>query len=286
MLTQEQSGGDQTAPSPATLRHDGGVDRASADPTSSPLGGRFAVIPAVDVLGDEAVRLHQGDYARVAARAGDPAELVARFAAPGPPWIHVVDLDGARSGRVRPALVARLARRAGSVPLQVGGGVRSVSDIRTLLEAGARRIVIGTAAFAHAATLLDLVAELGERLVVALDVRAGTVRIRGWERAGLDLDDALARCRAAGVARVLCTAIARDGTLGGPDIALLERVAAASGCPVLAAGGVRDAGDLRRLAAAGLEGTVVGRALLAVAGAPGLRGVQRAPGPAAREGLR
>jgi phosphoribosylformimino-5-aminoimidazole carboxamide ribotide isomerase len=217
------------------------------------------VIPAVDVLGDEAVRLHEGDYDRVVARAADPAELAARFAAAGAARIHLVDLDGARSGAVRPALVRRVAAAAAGIPVQASGGIRSLDDARALLDAGADRVVVGTAAFPDPDPWADA---LGERLVVALDVRDDEVRVAGWTSGtGLQLDDAIERCRDAGVTRVLCTAIARDGTLAGPDLDLTRRVAQ-SGLKTLAAGGIRSPLDVRALAAAGAEAAIVGRALL------------------------
>jgi phosphoribosylformimino-5-aminoimidazole carboxamide ribotide isomerase len=220
------------------------------------------VIPAVDVLDDEAVRLEQGDFARVSVRAGAPLALVARFAEARPPLIHLVDLDGARSGRVRPELVARAAEASGQVPLQASGGIRSVADATALVDAGASRVVVGTAAFADG-LLTELVRALGERLVVAVDVRAGRVAVAGWSRSSpLSVDEAAARCAEAGVARVLCTAIERDGTLAGPDLELLARVRDRAGAPVLAAGGVGSERDLDALAEAGVEGAVVGRALL------------------------
>jgi phosphoribosylformimino-5-aminoimidazole carboxamide ribotide isomerase len=229
-------------------------------------GGRrdgFHVIPAVDVVGDEAVRLRQGDFARVVARAGDPAALVAGYAAARPPLIHVVDLDGARSGTIRPALVARLAAEAAPTPVQASGGIRSLADARALLDAGAARVVVGTAALAGRHALEELAAGLGEALVVAVDARAGKVAAAGWEReAAVTPEGLAATCAGAGVPRLLCTAIERDGTLAGPDLALLERVRSRSGLPLLAAGGIRSDADLDDLAALGLEGAVVGRALL------------------------
>ena len=216
------------------------------------------VIPAIDLLGREAVRLEQGDYARVA-QYGPPTELAARFAAAGARWIHVVDLDGARAGLIRPVVVEALVHASAPASVQASGGVRSVADAEALLRAGASRIVVGTAAW----TLLDeLVASLGDRLVVALDVRDGVVRTRGWTESGLELDEAIALCVASGVPRLLCTAIERDGTLAGPDVDLVRHVIERSGVPVLAAGGIRSDADLDALEAAGAEGAIVGRALL------------------------
>jgi phosphoribosylformimino-5-aminoimidazole carboxamide ribotide isomerase len=216
------------------------------------------VIPAVDVLGEGAVRLHQGAYDDVVERAGDPVELARAFAEAGARRIHLVDLNGARAGRVRPNLVHNVAAAVSPASLQASGGIRTLDDARSLLAAGADRVVVGTAAFPDPAPW----AELGERLVVALDVRDGQVRTAGWtEGSGLTVDDAARRCRDAGIARVLCTGIDRDGTLAGPDLELVRQVAA-TGLRVLAAGGVRSPDDIAALAAAGAEAAVVGRALL------------------------
>ena len=215
--------------------------------------GPIQVIPAVDVLGEEAVRLERGDYEAVVERAEDPAALAVRWVAEGAARIHLVDLDGARAGRVRPELVRAVG--AAGVPVQASGGIRSLADARVLLDAGADRVVVGTAAWPDPRPWL----ELGDALVLAVDVANGELRTSGWTAGtGVALDDALAR--AAG-ARLLVTAIDRDGTLAGPDLELVRR-AASSGSPVLAAGGVRSPADVEALAAAGAEAAVVGRALL------------------------
>jgi phosphoribosylformimino-5-aminoimidazole carboxamide ribotide isomerase len=211
------------------------------------------VIPAVDVLGDEAVRLEQGDYDRVVERAAEPVALARRWVEAGAARVHLVDLDGARSGRVRPELVAAVAEAVRPAKLQASGGIRSLDDARALLAAGADRVIVGTAAWPDPEPWLELGA------VIALDVRDGRVMSRGWtEGAGPTLDEALARL---GGARVLLTAIDRDGTLAGPDLDLVGR-AATAGARVLAAGGVRSPEDVDALAAAGAEAAVVGRALL------------------------
>jgi phosphoribosylformimino-5-aminoimidazole carboxamide ribotide isomerase len=216
--------------------------------------GPIEVIPAVDVLGDEAVRLHQGDYEAVVERADDPVLLARRWAAAGARRIHLVDLDGARSGFVRPELVRQVA--AIGLPVQASGGIRTLADARALLDAGADRVVVGTAAWPDPTPWF----ELGEALVLALDVADGQVRTTGWtESAGISFTAALDLVRGR---RVLVTAIDRDGTLSGPDLELVGQ-AAASGARVLAAGGVRSPADVRLLATAGAEAAVVGRALFA-----------------------
>jgi phosphoribosylformimino-5-aminoimidazole carboxamide ribotide isomerase len=223
------------------------------------LDSPIELIPAVDVLGEGAVRLHRGDYDRVVEEAGDPVALARSFAEAGATRIHLVDLDGARAGTARPELVGRVARAAAPASLQASGGIRSLEDAYALLEAGADRVVVGTAAFPEPAIWAEA---LGERLVVALDVRDGVVRTAGWtEESGLTRERAVELCLAAGVRRVLCTAIDRDGTLSGPDLALVESVAS-TGIGVLAAGGVRSPADVRALAEAGAEAAVVGRAIL------------------------
>jgi phosphoribosylformimino-5-aminoimidazole carboxamide ribotide isomerase len=216
--------------------------------------GAIDVIPAVDVLGDEAVRLERGSYDEVVERAADPVALARRWAREGARRIHLVDLDGARRGGVRPELVHAVTEAAG-VPVQASGGIRSLDDARRLLDAGADRVVVGTAAWPDPAPWL----ELGEALVLALDVREGLVRSAGWTAStGLTFDDALDRAHGA---RVLVTAIDRDGTLAGPDLDLVGG-AAARGLRVLAAGGVRSPADVAALAHAGAEAAIVGRALL------------------------
>ena len=224
---------------------------------------RLTVVPAVDLLGGEAVRLRQGDYEQVTNRRADPLTLVESYRDAGAELIHLVDLDGARSGRIRLDLVRSAVLAAAPARVQASGGVRSTADGERLLDAGAARVVVGTAAFSDEGALEHFVAALGEQLVVAIDVRDGRVAIGGWIQAtAITAEEAAGRCRAAAVPRVLCTAIDRDGTLAGPDVDLLERVCATVGVPVLAAGGVRSADDLAAIQSAGCEGVVVGRALL------------------------
>jgi phosphoribosylformimino-5-aminoimidazole carboxamide ribotide isomerase len=223
----------------------------------------FAVVPAVDLLGADAVRLRRGDYEEVTNRRADPLALVELYRDAGADLIHVVDLDGARSGEIRADVVRRTVLAAAPARVQASGGIRSVSDAERLLEAGAARVVVGTAAFADEDALARFARALGERLVVAVDVRDGHVAVGGWmQTTALAVDEAVERCGAARVPRLLCTAIERDGTLEGPDLELFQRVCKRTHMPVLAAGGVRSEEDLAALEQAGCEGAIVGRALL------------------------
>jgi phosphoribosylformimino-5-aminoimidazole carboxamide ribotide isomerase len=233
----------------------------------------FELLPAVDVLDGQAVRLERGAYDRVAVDGGDPFELIARVAATHPPLVHVVALGAARDGGAPVELARRAVAAAAPVAVQLGGGVRSVADAQALVDAGVTRVMIGTAAFGPI-PLEEFVAALGERLVVAVDVADGVVRTAGWlDSSRLTTAEALARCTAAGVTRILCTAIARDGTMAGPDLELIREVRAGFGGAVLAAGGIRNTADVDAVRAARADGAVVGRALL-----EGSFGLTSAPG--------
>jgi phosphoribosylformimino-5-aminoimidazole carboxamide ribotide isomerase len=215
------------------------------------------VVPAVDVLDGRAVRLEQGDYDRVGIDAGDPLALVRKAASFSPPFVHVVALGAARDGGAPVELARAVVEAATPVPVQLGGGVRSVADVDALRAAGVARVMIGTAAFGDIP-----LREFGD-VVVAVDVAGGVVRTRGWRASsGLTTAAALARCTAAGVTKVLCTAVERDGTALGPDLELLREARTCFGGEILAAGGIRDARDVEAVAALGIDGAVLGRAWL------------------------
>jgi phosphoribosylformimino-5-aminoimidazole carboxamide ribotide isomerase len=215
------------------------------------------VIPALDLLGDDAVRLEQGDYERVLFR--QPIEeFMNRIVATQPPLIHIVDLQGARDGALRLNVVKRCVGAAGDIPLQVSGGIRSIESARRALDAGASRVIVGTALWSSPETLGDYVNAIGAKLVAAIDVRDGYLAVRGWlTSSGLRVEEALDRCVEAGINRLHVTAIERDGTMQGPDLPLYEQVCS-SGIPVVAAGGVRDDHDVAVLEAIGCEAAVMG----------------------------
>lgn len=225
----------------------------------------FEVIPAVDVRGGRCVRLYQGDYHRETVFSDDPVATARRWADAGAPRLHVVDLDAAREGGPHNReLIARLIREA-SVPVQVGGGIRSPGDAAWWLEdAGADRVVIGTLAFTAADIVAKLASRYGGRIVVALDARGGVLRVRGWTAsAGVPVEVAIRDLADIGVRRFVYTDIERDGTLQGPDVEALERLLASlpAGVRLIASGGVASVEDIAALARLDLEGVIVGRAL-------------------------
>ncbi len=221
----------------------------------------FLVLPAIDVLEGRCVRLAGGDRNRVTIEGGEPADAAARFVREGASLLHLVDLDGAFSGEPTPGLVERVVAGAAGIPVQAGGGYRTIAAIEAALAGGASRVMVGTAALS-AGFVREAAGRFGERLVVAVDARDGLVVADGWTRTSALSAPELARaCAAAGVRRLLVTSTMRDGSLDGPDLDLLESVIEASGMPVLAAGGIASLDDLDRLRGLGCEGAVLGSAL-------------------------
>jgi len=219
------------------------------------------LFPAIDLLGGRVVRLRQGDYDDTTFYGDDPVAAAVRFVDEGAVWVHMVDLDAARSGvgTNRPVMAAVAAALAGRARLQVGGGVRSADDARELVAAGVSRVVMGSAAVENPA-LVDEVSRHVE-VAVGLDHRDGTVATHGWtQSSGVMLTDMLGRFPSA-VAFVI-TDISRDGMLAGPDTEGLAAAARVSPAPVIASGGVGSLDDLRALAAVpALAGVIVGKAL-------------------------
>ena len=215
------------------------------------------LIPALDVLGDDAVRLERGDYDRVLFR--QPLEeFMGRLVATQPALIHIVDLQGARDGALRPEVIERCRSAAQGTPLQVSGGIRTLESAKSALVAGASRVIVGTALWSDDTALGSFSNQLGDQLVAALDIKDGQLAIRGWlSYSSVTLADALERCVAAGIARLHVTAIDRDGTMSGPDLARYELVCS-YGLPVVAAGGVRDDQDIAALEKCGCEAAVMG----------------------------
>jgi phosphoribosylformimino-5-aminoimidazole carboxamide ribotide isomerase len=220
----------------------------------------FEVIPSIDLLDGKVVRLRRGAFDDVTVYSDDPLATAVRWEVEGAVRLHVVDLDGARSGEPRQRdLIASLIARS-RIPLQVAGGIRTIEDARAYADLGADRVVIGTLDDALLEAAVD---GLAPRLVVAVDARHREVRVSGWQRGtGENVIDACTRFARAGVVRLLVTDIGRDGVLEGPNVDLYREIVEAARVRVLASGGVSSVDDLKALAAVeGIEGAIVGKAL-------------------------
>jgi phosphoribosylformimino-5-aminoimidazole carboxamide ribotide isomerase len=229
--------------------------------------GEFLVIPAIDLRGGRVVRLQEGDFEREQVY-GDtpPPDVAASFAAAGASWVHVVDLDGARAGERRQSEAIGAIRNAVpvAVRLQVGGGIRSKEAVDATLAAGADRVVLGTAAVEDPALVKDAIERHGSnRIAVALDIRDDLAVGHGWVRGAPSqpVDRTIANLEGTGVGTFVVTAIDRDGLLGGPDLALLERLQDLTDADIIASGGIATIDDLRAVQSIGCSGAIVGRAL-------------------------
>jgi len=221
------------------------------------------IVPAVDLKAGRCVRLLQGRAAAETIFSDDPVATARRWESEGAPRLHLVDLDGAFGGGPAQTAIVRDIARSISIPVEVGGGLRSVEHVEAVLGAGARWAIVGTRAALDPVFLGDVCRRFADRIIVGVDASDGRVAVEGWTRV-LDLEAvALARdAAAAGACTIIYTDISRDGTQSGPNVWSTEAVARAAGIPVFASGGVGSLDDIRQLAGIpGVEGVVVGRAL-------------------------
>jgi phosphoribosylformimino-5-aminoimidazole carboxamide ribotide isomerase len=227
----------------------------------------FDLYPTVDIRDGKCVRLRRGDYAAETVYDDDPVAVARRFATAGARWLHVVDLDGARTGE--PVHLGVLETICATVParVQAGGGLRTAATAGAALSAGATRVVVGTAAVERPELVAEFIALYPGQIAVAIDARGRAVAVRGWTKeGGADLIDLARAFDRGGVAALVATEIGRDGTLRGPDLAQLRAVLEAVAVPVIASGGIASLDDLRALrdlTAGGrsLAGAIVGTAL-------------------------
>lgn len=219
------------------------------------------IFPAIDVLDGGVVRLFQGDYGQVTRYGRSIGDQLEAWQEAGAGWLHVIDLDGARSARPDPSLWRQVAGRG--VRVQFGGGIRSADDAVAALECGIDRVIMGTSAVWSPGVLASTIERASpDRVVAAVDVRDGRAGGQGWLDEGRDFEQVVDGALEAGVSRFLVTAIARDGAMSGPDLDLLEAVRRrALDAELMAAGGIATMDDLRELAARGIDGAVIGRAL-------------------------
>jgi phosphoribosylformimino-5-aminoimidazole carboxamide ribotide isomerase len=228
---------------------------------------RLTLYPAIDILGGNAVRLTQGSFAAKTVYDTDPLSAARGWVEQGAAYLHVVDLDGARAGAPRNLEHLRAIARELQVPVQYGGGLRSAAAVRDALQAGARRVILGTAAFTDPGLLSAALEEHGaDSMLVSVDARGGAVATAGWtETTGLGVAEVIERLRAQGVRQLVYTNVDRDGMLEGPDVGEVARVAAAARGGIIYSGGIGSLADLQTLAAlpdgSRIDGVIVGKAL-------------------------
>lgn len=228
------------------------------------------IIPAIDLIDGCVVRLHQGDYGARRDYGEDPLARLQRYQASGAQLLHIVDLTGAKDPKARQIPLLRELLGSLSIPVQTGGGIRSADDVRSLLDAGAARVVVGSAAVKRTDEVAGWIKTFGaDKLVLALDVRINTagnaeVAVSGWqENSGVLMDDLIRAFEPAGLRYVLTTDISKDGTLAGPNTALYAKLAQTfPNIDFQASGGIGSLDDIRAVSHTGAAGVIVGRALL------------------------
>jgi len=223
------------------------------------------VIPAIDLLAGKCVRLYQGDYARSQVFNDNPADVAQQWVEQGATRLHVVDLDGAKQGKVVNLAAIEAITAAVSVPIQVGGGLRDSTSVAQLLDLGVQRVILGTVAVEQPQLVADLCQEFPGQIVVGIDARNGRVATHGWLETSEVLATQLAtQMQELGAAAIIYTDIHRDGTLSGPNLEALRELATEISIPIIASGGVSSVTDLLSLLALeplGVIGAIVGRAL-------------------------
>ena len=220
------------------------------------------ILPAIDLFGGQAVRLLRGDYAQMTVYDKNPVNTALKFKSAGAEWVHIVDLEGARSGEAVNLSTALRIREACGLKCELGGGIRDLPAIERCLSAGIDRVILGTSAATSEGFAAEAVRTFGtERIAVGVDIRDGKVSVKGWlEDSGLE---AFAFCRKMqedGVSVIICTDISRDGAMKGTNTGLYESLSSQLGVKIIASGGVSSLEDVKTLAGLGLYGAIIGKA--------------------------
>ena len=219
------------------------------------------IYPAIDLVGGKAVRLFKGDYAQMTVYSDDPVSVARDFQAAGSKHIHLVDLEGAKSGIPENLETIRSIIRETDLFVEVGGGIRNMETVETYLDAGVNRVILGTAAVTDPAFLEAALAKYGEKIAVGVDLKDGFVAIKGWtETSALTADGFFAKMQALGVGTVICTDISRDGAMKGTNRELYKALSEKYSIDLIASGGVSSLEDVQALAAMELHGAIIGKA--------------------------
>ncbi|WP_067844246.1 1-(5-phosphoribosyl)-5-[(5-phosphoribosylamino)methylideneamino]imidazole-4-carboxamide isomerase [Amphibacillus sediminis] len=220
------------------------------------------ILPAIDLMGGKCVRLYQGDFNKSEQVANDPMEQLKTFIKDGAEIIHIVDLDGARDSSKRQYQLIEMLCKHSSVPIQIGGGIRNLETIEQLIQAGASRLVLGTAAIEDPVFLKTALDQYGSKIVVGIDAKNGKVATHGWEEVSeLDYIEFAKRMEQLGVKTIVFTDISKDGTMSGPNLDQLAALNTAVACKIVASGGVSKNKDIEALKQIGIEEVIVGKAI-------------------------
>jgi phosphoribosylformimino-5-aminoimidazole carboxamide ribotide isomerase len=219
------------------------------------------IFPAIDLYEGKAVRLYKGDYQNMTVYSTDPLSVARDFEAAGATCVHLVDLEGARDGTTPNLEIVRKIATVTGLFTEIGGGIRNMETVKAYLDAGVDRVILGTAAVTDEAFLREAVATYGERIAVGVDIKDGKVAIKGWlETAPIDALDFCEKLQKLGVSTIISTDISKDGAMQGANHALYDTLRTRFGMQIVASGGVSSTEDVKKLAAQGLYGAIIGKA--------------------------
>ncbi len=220
------------------------------------------IYPAIDIIGGKCVRLTQGDYSRMDTYSDDPLAVAMGFEGSGAEYLHVVDLDGARYGMPINLGTASMIALQASIPVQLGGGIRTIDDIQNSLSKGISRVILGTSAIKDPELVKEAIGTFGDAIAVAIDAKQGKVAISGWEEiSSLDAVDFAVHMEKIGASVIIYTDVQKDGMLSGPNFDEIHKICSSVSISVIAAGGVSTLEDIEGLKKAGADGVIIGKAL-------------------------
>lgn len=219
------------------------------------------IFPAIDLYGGKAVRLYKGDYNQMTVYSDDPVSVARDFEAKGAKWVHLVDLEGAKSGTTPNIEVVRAIANSTSLSCEIGGGIRDMATVERYFEAGVARVILGTAAVTDETFLAAAVAKYGERIAVGADIKDGKIAIKGWiEKSDIDAYDFCEKMQSMGVKTIICTDISKDGAMKGANHSLYRTLSEKYDMQLVASGGVSSMEDVERLAELDIYGAIIGKA--------------------------
>ncbi len=220
------------------------------------------IFPAIDLRGGKCVRLIQGDFDKETVYSDDPQATALKWQSMGAKFLHVVDLDGARKGSPQNIPAIKKILDAVNIPIEVGGGIRTLDDVEEILSLEVRRVILGSVAVENISLVEDAAKKFGDKIVVGIDARNGFVAVHGWEKSSaVKADELSKKIVAAGVKTIIYTDISKDGMLSGVNAEIFAELAKSSGAKIIASGGVKSLDDIRALKAAGIAGVIVGKAI-------------------------